>query len=215
MTYISWAALYEGTSDQRYFDIILPRMMEDLIIRRGVRNTTVPQSPALVLQRGNSASVAAQICESRDSFHVIFIHADTGGRSLEEGIGPHGPDFCDSAAQLCNWPPQRCIVIAPRHEVEAWVLADGEAVCAALGYNGAPSGIGLPGTPAAAQSLVDPKAVVVAAIKKVRGRRKNFDSSQIFASVAQQQKLSLLRSLTQFRDFEAKTVLVLQSLGCL
>lgn len=214
MTYVAWAALYEGTSDQRYFDILLPRIMDELILRRGTRHVTIPAAPAITFSRGTSDSVAAEICEGREAYHVVFVHADTGGRALEANMAGRGTDICAKAHELCNWQRERCVLVAPRHEVEAWVLADPTAVCGALGYSGQPQEIGLPASPQEAEALVDPKAALVFAMKKVRGRKKPIDPSQLFPAIAQQQDLRSLRRLQPFKDLENSTARALRSLGC-
>jgi hypothetical protein len=116
---------------------------------------------------------------------------------------------------LCNRPPVRYITIAPCHETEAWVLADPQAVTAALGYGGSPDSIGLPGDPNQAERLVDPKAVLAEAVYQVRERRRPFDANQIFPAIAQRQSLRILRNARSFTAFEIDLVAALTDLGCI
>ena len=51
MTYLSWAAFYEDATDQAYFELLIPRVMEDIIMRLGSRHSTIPPAPAVRLQR--------------------------------------------------------------------------------------------------------------------------------------------------------------------
>lgn len=215
MTYVSWAAHYEGTTDQLYFDVLIPRVMEDLLLTRGTRNSTVPAAPALMFKRGSNEAIAKELCASQTSFHIAFIHADTGGRNLAAGIDARGAGVCEVAHALCNWPADRCVVVAPRHEMEAWLLADPSAVCASLGYGGTPASVGLPPNAQAAERLVDPKATLTSAITQVRGRRGHLTAVQLFPAVAQRQSLDALREAPSFRNFEAKVAVALHSLGCL
>jgi hypothetical protein len=78
--------------------------------------------------------VAREACKAADAFFFIFIHADTGGRDLAAGISARSRSYCEAMRELCGWPATRCIVISPRHETEAWILADAEAITATLGY---------------------------------------------------------------------------------
>ncbi len=215
MTYVSWAALYEGSTDQLYFDVLIPRIMDEMILAKGVRNSTIPAAPSLLLKRGSADSIARELCASQRSFHIVFIHADTGGRALEQGIGDRGGVVPELARELCGWPSERCIVIAPRHEMEAWVLADPEAVCDSLGYNGTPASVGLPNNAPAAERLPDPKAVLSAAITQIRGRRGHLTAIQLFPAVAQRQSLEALRRTNSFRRFERAIAEALLSLGCI
>lgn len=215
MTYVSWAALYEGTTDQAYFELLIPRVMEDMIMRRGIRHSTVPPTPAVRLQRGAVERVAQEACSAKDAFHLVFIHADTGGRALESDMEERSVRYCEAMHAECDWPTVRCITISPRHETEAWILADPQAVTAALGYLGSPNSIGLPGDANQAERLGDPKAVLAEAMIQVRGRRRSPDVKQLFPAIAQRQALSKLRLARSFAAFEANLLAALADLGCI
>lgn len=216
MTYLSWVALYEGRTDAVYFDVLLPRLMDEITRLEGVGPVTVPQAPALRLTVGRGVeAVTAELCRNMESYHVIFIHADTGGRGLEAGSDARGPAYCRQAQATFGWPAERCVLVAPRHETEAWVLADAEAVMMAFGVSGEPHRHGLPADAAAAEALADPKTVLagVAASLGRRGRRR--EPSAFFARVAQDQRLDALRGSRSFRAFETELRRALISLGCL
>ena len=51
MTHVSWAALYEGATDQAYFELLIPRVMEEIIMLHGTRHSTIPPAPAVILKR--------------------------------------------------------------------------------------------------------------------------------------------------------------------
>jgi hypothetical protein len=215
MTYLSWGAFYEGTSDQAYFDLLIPRLIEDIVMVRGTRNITIPSAPAIRLRRGSVDKVAKEACSARDTFHLIFIHADTGGRGLALGLDERSIRYCQAIYELCCWPLARCITIAPRHETEAWVLADPNAVTAALGYRGSANSIGLPSDANQAERLRDPKQTLAAAVTGVRGRRRPFDANQMFPAIAQRQSLPDLRRAESFAAFEKDVVVALADLGCI
>lgn len=215
MTYVSWAALYEGATDQAYFDMLIPRAMESIIALRGTRNSTIAPAPAVRFQRGPVDTVAARVCGARDAFHLMFIHSDTAGRALEAEIDHRSTRYCEAIQDLCDWPAVRCISISPRHETEAWVIADPGAVTAALGYRGSPDSIGLPITALQAERLVDPKQALEAAVTQVRGRRRPYDAKQIFPAIAQRQSIAILRETKSFADFETALSAALTDLGCI
>lgn len=215
MTYLSWASFYEGDTDRSYFDVLIPRILE-AITAEGTRPVTVPTNPAVILgRRGRTVeSVGKEICESREAFHIVFIHADTGGRSLSGTIDNRGSAYCEEAARLCEHPSHRCVIICPRHETEAWVLADPRAVTEVLGYRRPSSQLGLPEDAAAAERLVDPKQVLANAVRLVQGRRARRGIEQLFAPVAQIQSLAELRRSVSFRQFEERLRSTLGTLGC-
>lgn len=218
MTYVSWAAFHEGNSDGLYFGVLLPRLMESIVSEQGVRHSDIPSVPAVMLGRNGRTldNVAAEICEARDAFQVVFIHADTGGRSLQKGLSQRSSAFCERAFELCAWPQTRCITVTPRHETEAWILADPEAVMDSLGYRGKPADIGLPIDATAAERLADPKATLEAVMKQVSGRRRRTARvEQLFPAIAQRQSIEALRASASFREFEAKLLNCLADLGCI
>lgn len=215
MKYIGWAVLYEGASDAAYFDVLLHRVMEDIVFR-GSKFPSIPTAPNIRLRRGSADSFAAEACAAQEAFHLVFVHADTGGRAQEANLGDRTTAYQEALARCCDWPAERCVIVTPRHETEAWVLADPEAICGALGFRGDPQAIGLPATAAEAERLIDPKAAIEQAISEVRrGRRDSGDASQIFAAVAQRQALERLRGSDSFRQFEARLQVGLDHIGAL
>ena len=159
--------------------------------------------------------VAKELCRNAASFHIIFIHADTGGRGSEAGMDARSGAYCREVRSRCDWPVERCIVIGPRHETEAWVMADAEALMDALGTSGDPHRYGLPADAGAAEALPNPKAVLSEIVSKLsRGRSRRSDSA-LFARAAQEQRLAALRGSRSFRAFEADLRRALVSLGCL
>lgn len=217
MIYLSWAAMHEGTTDHAYFDVIIPQLMEDLVRRRGTCEATVPQVAAVEFGKSGRSvkEVASDICHERESFHIVFIHADTGGRALEAGMAHRSEDYRDAAFKLCGFPLERCVIIAPRHETEAWVLADRDAVGGALGYRGDLTALGLPASAQDAERLVDPKATLNSVIIAVRGRRNSPNVQQLLPAIAQRQDIEKLRGAASFRAFEEALTRAMENLGCI
>ena len=216
MTYISWIAIVEGETDRSYFDVLLPRIMENIALQRGTRNITIAPIPVARLSGGREVDRAAlAACELIEATYIVFVHADTGGRALEAGIASRGQAYCHRVGELCDWPPERCVVISPRHETEAWALADPSAVMSALGYRGRPADIGLPMTTAEAERLTDPKRTLSDAFENVRRRRTAHRVSQLLPSIAQSQSITALRGSQSFQAFEESLCRAMASLGCL
>lgn len=206
MKYVSWAAFYEGSSDALYLSVLLPRVMRNLVANEGVSPVEIPDLPAVTLgSKGRSVdAVAEEVCASREAFDIVFVHADTGGRHLENSMEPRANAYCTRFSELCDWPIQRCVMIMPRHEIEAWLLADGHAVTAALGFRGDHAEIGLPDNAQAAERLSDPKQVLNAAITQIVGRRRVRRIDNIWPAIANGQQIELLRGSTSFSDFEER-----------
>lgn len=213
--YVSWAALYEGPTDEAYLGQLIPRVMSEIVLNYGNKNVTIPPDPAVRLPRKTVEEVAREACEARDAFHIIFVHADTGGRGQEAALELRSTQYCEAMHALCNWPSVRCVPLSPRHETEAWMLADPFAVIGALGHRGPPNVIGLPGDAAQAERLVDPKGVLTAAMIEVRGRRRSLDIRQIIPAIVQRQSFDHLRRSRSFTGFETAVHTALADLGAI
>jgi hypothetical protein len=217
VTYVCWAALYEGNTDRAYFNVLIPRIIENLLITEGIRNSSVTTAPTVELgAKGRSVElVAAEACAARDAFHFVIIHADTGGRSQAEGLAERSMSYCEAMHVCCEWSQDRCIVMTPSHEMEAWVLADPLAITDAYGFKGNPESLGLPSTPRQAEKLVDPKATLAEVIRTIRGRRSPDRMDQLLPAIAQRQSIDALRKSVSFSNFESRLRRGLADLGCL
>ena len=206
MRYISWAAFYEGPSDALYLDVLLPRIVRDLIAAEGTTLADVPDAPAVKLGRNGRevAKVAHELCGFKEALDLVFIHADTGGRGLQRHLASRSDSYCAKAWRFCEWPLDRCVTITPRHETEAWLLADGEAITKALGFKGKPASVGLPLNASAAEQLPDPKDVLGAAVAMIAGRRRGQRIETLFPAIAQRQRMASLRESQSFVDFESR-----------
>lgn len=95
--------MYEGASDRVYFDVLIPRLMEEIVLSFGTRLSTIPDFPAVVLRRGTVEDVAREACEAKDAMHLCFIHSDIGGRNLELTLDARSVSYCTSMQTLCEW----------------------------------------------------------------------------------------------------------------
>ena len=217
MTYVPWATFHEGPSDGFYLEVLIPRVLEDILAADGTHNSDVPSVPAVKIGLETRAvdEVAAEICAAKDAISIVFIHADTGGRALEAGLAARSQAFCDRCGEMCDWPLERCVTITPRHETEAWILADPEAITGAMGYRGNARDVGLPAGAVQAERLVDPKATLSQALEEIAGRRRSAGVEQVFAAIAQRQSIDALRRSRSFQAFEKRLRDALASLGCI
>jgi hypothetical protein len=215
--YLSWAAFYEGPGDKAYFSVLLPRIIESILLMECNFPIVVPDNPAVVIGLDSRVVdvVAQEICANEEAYHILFIHADTGGRAIAADIVQRREAYVDRARQICDVNPARIVFLSPRHETEAWALADSEAVCAALGYSGRTGRLGLPRNALAAERLADPKAVLRGVAERVQGRRARRPGRELLTVIAQEQRIDRLRGSRSFREFEAGLRAAFVSLGCL
>lgn len=217
MIYLAWAGFYEGGSDRSYYDVLLPRIMEEITLAEAIQQVTIATTPVVELGRNGRAvdQVAREVCSNQHQIHLLFIHADTGGRAVARSLPERSSAYCEEVQKRCAWNPARCVILTPRRETEAWVLADPGAVIAALNYTGTPNSIDLPANGAAAEALTDPKAVLAAATSAVLGRRRRQAGFQLFTAIAQTQTLGALRECASFQTFENNLRRALTDLRCI
>lgn len=203
MRYLSWAVLYEGQSDASYFDIMIHKLMLEMVCG-GDHVVSIPENPVRIRSR-SIIGFAREVCDNSDSFDILFIHLDAGGRSISQRISQTTSEYLAALKETCDWSDKRCVFVLPRHETEAWVLADAEAVCVALGYNGNPSGVGLPASASEAERIQDPKLCLNEVINQIRGgRHRKRGDRNVFAAVAQNQRIEILRGSESFSEFECR-----------
>lgn len=215
--YLSFALFCEGPSDYAYLEIIIPRVVNSIILQEGARNVDVAEQPTLRLGRSGRevASVARELCSARDAVHLVFVHADTGGRAQEAGLEARSIAYCRSMNDECNWPCDRCIIVAPRHETEAWTMLDHNAIADALGYRGDLYDRGLPRTAREIEGLNDPKITLGTIISNVRGRRRSDQAVDLYPAIGGRQNIETLRTAPSFNAFENQLRIALRGLGCI
>ena len=214
--YLAYALFCEGSSDFDYFEALIPRLVDDIVRDRGVRPVDTPSTPAFRLgQSGRSVdAVAEEACRNKDAILLVFIHADTGGSGQAGTLEGRSDAYCRKMREICGFLASRCVLIRPRHETEAWALADRTAVLDALGFTGPPERLGLPATAREAERLADPKGQLRTALRQFRGRRRR-DEAALLPAIAQRQSVDALRGARSFIDFEGRLTTALEDVGAL
>ncbi len=199
--YLSWSAFYEGATDAQYFNVLIPRVLDKIIRECGKRPCDVGEFPAVEFGIGDRSfeQVARQICTRRSEFHIIFVHADLGGRGQAASVVHRREQLVQKAQEICGFDPRAAVMLSPKKELEAWALCDLAAVKIALGVKVVPDDL-MPATPGAAEKLLDPKANLDGIVKNVARRRSS--SRQILVRIAQEQNIDELRRADSFKEFE-------------
>ncbi|WP_121064252.1 DUF4276 family protein [Chachezhania antarctica] len=212
--YLSWAAYYEGSSDEKYFNVLIPRLIDNILLNDGVRPYDVALTPSVTfgIPVRDFDTAADQICARREEFHILIVHADSGGRNLQKNIAFRREALVEKAVEKCGFEPSTTAFLTPIKELEAWAIADFEAVLAAFGAKSDPEGI-LPTTPKEAEALLDPKATL-RDFSRSFSKRKNSDAG-IMVRIAQEQNIEVLRNAASFLEFEESLKLALEHVGCI
>ena len=214
--YLAYALFCEGASDYSYFEVLVPRVIESTVLEVGKTPVDVPDRPSLRLGRKGRTvdAVAREACDGREAFHVVFVHADAGGRGQQATLPERSTAYCMRMHEECELPRERCVLLRPASMMESWALADPSAVLDALGYRGAPAELGLPTGAEQAEAHPDPKGCLNSALRSVRGPRGS-RGDRLLPAIAQRQSIDALRRSRSFRELERSLHTALGDLGVL
>lgn len=159
MTYVSWAMYAEGSTDAEYLGVIIPRLIADILTGADGPIPIIPDMPAFKLDDPTRRFdlISKSLCSGREAFHLLFVHGDTGGRGLAARIEDRTCALCRLVEDLCGFPRDRCIVVAPNREIEAWTLADLDAIRQSFGLPQNMRIDSVPALPRQVENLEDPK----------------------------------------------------------
>ena len=169
--------------------------------KKGYKPYDIALAPAVEfgISRRETDQASSDICERMNEFHILFIHADAGGRNQRRKIANRREAIVSSAIAKCQFDPKLVVFISPVKELEAWALADIDAVFAAFGVTEAPNNA-LPTSPREAERVADPKAIIIQFAQLVGHRSPN--NSGNLVRIAQEQRLFQLRMSPSFREME-------------
>lgn len=215
------SALYaEGRSDERFLPILLQRVLADLLSRRAPRVVDVVEP--FVLRPAKSPSREEAILASAQQsagYHVLFVHADADDATAEsaylERIEP-GLSMVQSAygdgVLVCH----HLVPVIPVQMVEAWLLADAEALCAMVGITLVKAASHLPRAHEV-EGLSDPKARLIDIIRLAQAQRprhrRRIVIGEYYEPLANRVRLEELRRLPSYQKLEADLEEMLRQLG--
>ena len=209
MQYLGLAIYAEGPTDYYFLRPLLQRLCEEICMHEAF--SPVECSEVLALDSPESqkdASRAERILEAgrqaRGAWRILFVHTDGAGdpsRAREQlaqpAIDALHEEFASEGA---------AVAVIPVRETESWAICDGEALRQVMGTTLADADLGLPATPAAVESMLDPKATLNAAFLATRpsGSRKRRGVSPMLNALGEQVSLTRLRELASFAALEAE-----------
>ncbi len=205
------ALFYEGNSDRHFLPTLIYRTVDK--IRKGrtpyeldIYDVEVVNEwsglPSLSGAYRNRVLEGARRAFGYDAL-VIHRDADSSGRNaaLDRYIEPAKALVNGSQEAVCK----TLIPIIPIRSIEAWMLADANALHTVTETNIRPEQLGLPATPQQVESVHKPKDALRQAIETARGSRRRgrreMDINDLYADLAQQINLSLLEQVPSYKQF--------------
>jgi len=157
MRYLTTALISEGKTDDRFLLPLLGRALADMCAAEFDEVVDVADVRALRAHGGPPSidDIMGLVEAERGSFNLVFVHRDQGAsptRVLSEWLGPLTDRWGDR--------PERLVTVVPVREMEAWLLADGDAIRSALRVTWPDDQLGVPRAPDRVETIPDPKKVL-------------------------------------------------------
>jgi hypothetical protein len=218
--FLGLALVAEGPTDYHFLRPLLRRLAEQVCAERARGVVEIPDVLELCNSPGDPAlrhleRVRDEALKSHEGWHVLFVHSD--------GAGDPGSAFAEridpvrSLVEASGLPGQRSIVgVVPVREMEAWAIADGEAVRRAFGTSRSNAELGLPERPAEAERILDPKRALADALTAARSGRRSRrarKASSFLDLIAEHADLATLDSLPAFARLRDEFGQTLRTLG--
>lgn len=171
-------------------------VLDLIVVRHGIKQDN-PTQPERILA---AARVTA-------GYHALIAHLDadapTAQRAYQERFAPGLARVLQAQEPVCN----TLVPLIPIHSVEAWMLADGNALRQVIGVTADLAALSLPANARAIEADSNPKATLAQAVRRAlamrtRRRRRHFDIGSIYEPLAQLIQLDLLEELSAYRRFQ-------------
>lgn len=166
--------------------------------------------------RSRAERILAAVRPARGAFDILCIHADGAGDANAawlEQVSPALSLLSDDYYQR----HERAIGVIPIREMEAWALADGDALRRAFGTVLSDQELGLPSKKHKVEGILDPKAVLDQMLSLVvgGGRRRKSGAAGFLAAIGAAIRIDHLRDVPSFARFERDLQQALEELGYL
>jgi hypothetical protein len=218
--YLGLALFAEGPTDYRFLSPVLQRATVDLC--RGAREEievggVLPLEIPSAVHAADPITRVLEAARAADGeFDVLFLHRDGAGDpdgARAQWIEPAAERI---AAELTAY-RKETVAVVPVRKMEAWALADGDALRAAFSTRLADAQLGIPSQPREVERILDPKLALDQAYQAVVGSRRRARSAgaAFLEVIARQVRLEQLRLVPAFRRFEQELRGALRALGYL
>ena len=194
----------EGPTDHEFLSALIERLLIELLVDVEIREVDrFRDFDTRVSGRERLVEIATRDVDASrrpKRWHVLFIHADAKGQPASAraaNVDAFRAKIHDRVdASSCS-----VVGIVPKHETEAWFIADGDAVRNALGVTLVDSALGVV-TPKNAERDNDPKATLDGIVKRATGGRQPVPRELLSQFVS----FDVLRRFSQFATFEQELV---------
>jgi hypothetical protein len=204
--YLRLALIREGKTDQLFLSRVLSRATARQCERLASEQVDVGAVLELETKDRTMEACCAVALNEADDFDLLFVHTDGNGNwesALEERVIPivRVLEKAESRSR------QRAVAVIPVRMMEAWALADGDALRRAFGCEKSDADFGLPSPRHTLERESDPKALLDRCHAIARGgrrarRSRSEPSSSFLDRIAEEISLERLLELPSYARFE-------------
>jgi hypothetical protein len=213
--FLSVALVAEGTSDHDFLQPLLRRAVENLCLDHLTSAVVVSDILPIAVTplRDESYFEAARraVTGARHGFHILVVHRDSGGAALSRDTG-----FLDELTGTVReaLPSHGLVPVVPVQEMEAWTLADGDALRAVFRTKMSDDDLRIPRRPAEVERITDPKAHLASVLARTSGpRRRHRDVSSFLDALANLIDLTRLQGVPAYCEWERLMTSAIRDLG--
>ena len=202
-------ALYaEGADDFLFLPPLLRRAAETLCCARASQiveiGEVIPLKPPETAREEALESKIFQAAEKAlGAFDILFLHQDAGGdadRARKQRIMPAATRIREQLGESAG----RSVAVVPVREMEAWTMADGDALRRAFGTSLDNTELKVPPIPREVERIRDPKFTFNQAFdasrrRRQRGKKSASDFLNLLGEIV---SLPILHQVPAFKAFE-------------
>ncbi|MFH6781820.1 MULTISPECIES: DUF4276 family protein [Methylobacterium] len=205
----------EGPTDRRFLPKIVYRTLLGIVQAEAVVRVELQEDILSYTEKTNAAR-AAIVCRDRDSVDLFVIHADASRARVEQVEAQIVGQVRTFSRAECAMPEHRIVPLMPVREMEAWTLADPDAVARVFGFASWPDRVPLSWHPERAETVEDPKRALNEAVRVLFGGRKGRrapDPGGLLDQIAAEMDLRRLGRLPSYQRFETDLRVGLGAIG--
>lgn len=212
----------EGSTDERFLSPLLRRTTEELLAQDGGGNAwdeaiIVPINVSSEQHTHREQSILAA-AEKAQGCHLLIVHADADGPTPERALAERFQPGLMLVKQTSKNSCRDLLPIISVQEVEAWLLADKQALFTELNMNPNPQNARVLGIPPLhhIENTARPKEQldrIIRVANTARGRE--ISRQDLYEPLGEAVRLDQLAKLSAYRQFTADLTAALADLGIL
>jgi hypothetical protein len=199
---LSLALYCEGNTDKHFLPKVIERTAEKIILSHATNYDILPVTVTDVAKQERGQDIL-QAAMQAYGYHILIVHKDADHRTYEETktqcIEPGCTLIQRSHQEVCK----KLVPIIPVREVEAWMIADGEALRNLLEIRESLRNLRLPRRAILVESDPDPKVTLTRIIAKAESERhhRRIERKGFYESLAQEVRLERLDQVPAYKKF--------------